>query len=40
MMGTNVNVYIGNQQIDAYIDNRVSRQMAVTARTAAYGTRG
>lgn len=39
MMTPQVNVYIGNQQIDAYIAAGVRREMAVTARTAAYGTR-
>lgn len=37
---TNVNVYIGNQQIDAYIDDRVNRQMSQTARAMSYGSRG
>lgn len=37
---TNVNVYIGNQQIDAYIDDRVNRQMSQTARSMSYGSRG
>lgn len=40
MMSPTVNVYIGNQQIDAYIDSRVNQRMAVTARSLAYGGRG
>lgn len=35
-----VNVFIGNQQIDAYIDSRVNARMATTARDLAYGGRG
>ena len=35
-----VNVYIGNQAIDAYIDTRVAGRMATTARDLAYGSRG
>lgn len=35
-----VNVYIGNQQLDAYIDNRVDSRTSVTARELAYGGRG
>lgn len=34
-----VSVYIGNQQIEAYIDNRVDRRMSMTARTMSYGSR-
>ena len=40
MMGPTVNVYIGNQQIDAYIDDRVDGRIGVTARSLAYGGRG
>jgi hypothetical protein len=40
MMSPTVNVYIGNQQIDAYIDARVSQSNAVTARSLTYGSRG
>lgn len=40
MMGPSVNVFIGNQQIDAYIDDRVDGRMSVTARSLAYGGRG
>lgn len=40
MAGTNVNVYIGNQQIDAYIDARVSRAYGGLSRGLAYGGRG
>jgi hypothetical protein len=40
MMSPTVNVFIGNQQIDAYIDTRVNQRMAVTARSLAYGGRG
>lgn len=39
MMTPSVNVYIGNQQIDAYIDSRVARSQATTARGLAYGSR-
>lgn len=39
MMSPNVNVYIGNQQIDAYIDQRVARSQAATARGLSYGSR-
>lgn len=39
MMSPTVNVYIGTQQIDAYIDNRVDRRMGSTARGLAYGSR-
>jgi hypothetical protein len=40
-MGTpNVNVYIGNEQIDAYIDTRTNQSMTTTARELAYGGRG
>lgn len=37
--GANVTVYIGNQQINAYIDSRVDKRMNLTARTMAYGSR-
>ena len=40
MASPTVNVFIGNQQIDAYIDQRVNARMAVTARDLAYGGRG
>jgi hypothetical protein len=40
MVSPTVNVYIGNQQIDAYIDSRVNQSMAVTARSLTYGSRG
>lgn len=40
MSSPTVNVYIGNQQIDAYIDTRVSQRMSTTARDLAYGSRG
>lgn len=39
MASPNVNVYIGNEQIDAYIDDRVNRRMVFTARSLAYGGR-
>jgi len=39
MLSPNINVYIGNRQIDAYIDARVDQSMAVTARSLAYGSR-
>lgn len=39
MMSPNINVYIGNTQIDAYIDARVSQSNAVTARSLSYGSR-
>jgi len=39
MMSPNVNVYIGNQQIDAYIDSRVARSQTATARGLSYGSR-
>lgn len=35
-----VSVYIGNQQLDAYIDTRVDRRLTTTARSLAYGGRG
>lgn len=35
-----VNVYIGNQQIDAYIDARVDDALNSTARSLTYGMRG
>jgi hypothetical protein len=40
MMAPTVNVFIGNQQIDAYIDARVGQSMTTTARSLAYGGRG
>lgn len=39
MMSPNVAVYIGNQQIDAYIDERVARSQTATARSLSYGSR-
>lgn len=39
MLSPNINVYIGNRQIDAYIDARVDQSMAVTARSLSYGSR-
>lgn len=39
MLSPNINVYIGNRQIDAYIDARVDQSNAVTARSLAYGSR-
>lgn len=39
MMTPTVNVYIGNQQLDAYIDQRVARSQVGTARALAYGSR-
>lgn len=39
MMSPNVSVYIGNQQIDAYIDERVARSQTATARSLSYGSR-
>jgi hypothetical protein len=39
MVSPNINVYIGNRQIDAYIDARVGESNAVTARSLAYGSR-
>lgn len=39
MTTSNVNVYIGNDQIDAYIDNRVDQRMVFTARSLAHGGR-
>jgi hypothetical protein len=39
MMSPSVNVYIGNQQIDAYIDQRVARSQAAIARNLSYGSR-
>lgn len=39
MMNPSVNVYIGNQQIDAYIDNRVNSAMRATSRSLSYGSR-
>lgn len=35
-----VNVFIGNQQLDTYIDRRTNSGMAVAARQLAYGSRG
>lgn len=35
-----VNVYIGNQQLDTYIDARVDSRLTTTARSLAYGGRG
>jgi hypothetical protein len=35
-----VNVYIGNEQIQAYIAVETQRQLAATARGMSYGTRG
>lgn len=40
MMSPTVNVYIGNQQIDAYIATQTNRQLAMSARAMNYGTRG
>lgn len=40
MMSPTVNVYIGSQQIDAYIDTRIEQSNAATARSLAYGARG
>lgn len=39
MASSTVNVYIGNDQIDAYIDDRVDQRMVFTARSLAYGGR-
>lgn len=39
MASNNVNVYIGNDQIDAYIDDRVDQRMVLTARSLAHGGR-
>jgi hypothetical protein len=39
MASTSVNVYIGNEQIDTYIDDRVDQRMVFTARSLAYGGR-
>lgn len=39
MLSPSINVFIGNQQIDAYIDARVNANNAVTARSLAYGSR-
>lgn len=39
MMSPSVNVYIGNRQIDAYIDDRVSSAMRATSRSLSYGSR-
>lgn len=35
-----VNVFVGNAQLDAYIDSRAHAVMTVSARDLAYGTRG
>jgi len=35
-----VNVFVGNSQLNAYIDARVSEMMTTSARDLAYGTRG
>jgi|SRR5687767_3199159 len=40
MMSPTVNVYIGNEQIQAYIAVETNKQMGVAARSLAYGTRG
>lgn len=40
MMSPNVNVYIGNQQLDAYIAVTTNQYMAQAARAMSYGTRG
>lgn len=40
MMSPQVNVYIGNTQIDAYIATQVNQQMTAAARAVSYGTRG
>lgn len=34
-----VNVYVGNQQFDAYIDRRVDTRLSMTARSMSYGVR-
>lgn len=39
MASPSVNVYIGNQQLDSYIDSRVDNRVRVTARSLSYGTR-
>lgn len=39
-MTPQVNVYIGNTQLDAYIATQVNQQMAAAARAVSYGTRG
>lgn len=39
MASTSVNVYIGNDQIDTYIDDRVDQRMVLTARSLAHGGR-
>lgn len=38
-MSPNINVYIGNRQIDAYIDARIAESNTVTARSLTYGSR-
>lgn len=40
MVSPTVNVYIGNEQIQAYIAVETNRQLAVAARGMSYGTRG
>lgn len=40
MMSPTVNVYIGNEQIQAYIAVETSEQLAASARSMSYGTRG
>jgi hypothetical protein len=40
MMSPQVNVYIGNEQIDAYIRTQTANELNNTARSMSYGTRG
>jgi len=40
MISPTVNVYIGNEQIQAYIAVETNKQMGLAARSLAYGTRG
>lgn len=40
MASPTVNVYIGNEQLQAYIAVETNRQMAAAARAVSYGTRG
>jgi hypothetical protein len=40
MMAPTVNVYIGNRQLDPYIDSRTDARNTSTARSLAYGSRG
>lgn len=40
MLSPTVNVYIGNEQIQAYIAVETNRQLAISARSMSYGTRG